>query len=649
MVGVPTCFEILRLVVDELTASGDPNGVAADINAHREYAHLGAIGPALGDFLTPPFPDEPPYPEDYKTLWRRIFHVIGRKDPPGLYYVLKDLNEVLGTVSAVADAEDCDALVELRDNGIEDRIAEVTQAFADSVATIQAEALVIADLIGTGLRPAVTTDAVAAPVPAADSWTPREFMSWSKTGEFVAALLEVASSQGDGRLRAYALGYLISYATHVCGGGHINSIVGGPARTQWWRQRFVTNFVDTWVFGYYNQTPRPVFAGDIPTPGYDSGAWTGLCGAKLYERMDLGGMDAETLMDLAARGQDLPEVVPPDFAQNWFAAVNAVFHDTPPGITADALNSAYVFHWLVLWFRTSGAVLPCTPVSPVPPDGCGESETELDPFVNGVPLDGNIPQPPDPNIDADVDTAAIICGIFLAILGGLLILSGNVALGGAAIAAAVNLLDCDSVVDLDWTKIRCLLFHERMYLHNALVGVHRLLVVAGLEHPYTKELVNDQDYQDLFPFLEPWETGKNLTKSRVDISYPGKAWDGSLLGFNRPPTHFEQPGTIAFLAAGYPTIFIDDAAHPLVGDGVRSDVPTSLWPDGGPFKSLAAGDKRPAPFGAAVPNALHVLAAVGSGKQLPDWNLDADRGHASLNWRFILNYNPDDVKIKPAG
>ncbi len=651
MTGLATNFEILRLVIADLQNKGDPNNIAADMTAHSEYAHFGAIGAAVGDFLTPPFPEDPPFPTDYKTLWRRIFHVLGRRDVPGLYYVLQELNDVLDQVGAVVDAEDCDALVDLRDNGIEDRISTVTTQFATAVANVQAEAFEIADLIGTGLKPNVLTPDLLTPVPAAETWPPRDFLHWTRTGDFVNALLETADERGDARLRAYALGYLVSYAANVCGAGHGNSITGGPARTQWWRQRFVANYVDAWVFGYYGQAPRPTFSGDTPSPGYDSGQWPDLCASALYLRLSIGAPDPEELMDLAARGREFPTMVPADFAENWFAAADKAFDAMPDGLTAEGLNSAYVFHWLVLWFRTSGEVLPCNPAGPAaPPEGCGESESELDPFVNGVPLDGVVPQPPDPNIDADVDTAAVICGIILAILGGILVLGGNVVLGGAAIAAGVAMLDCDNVTDIDWKELRCLIFHERMYLHNALIGIHRLLAVAGLDYPYAKELANDEDFQDLFPFLDPWETGKNMTKSKVKEAYPGQAWDGQLISFNRPPTSFESPHTVATRDIGYPNVFVDDPAHPVANGGVKTAVPTETWADGGPYKSMApastAGGRGPASFGNAVENAVDLFSVLGEAK--PDWNLDADRGLASLNWRFILNYNPDDVKIKPA-
>ncbi len=640
MLGAVATFQILRLTVDELIAVGDPNGIAAAINAHPEFAHLGALGPAIGDFLTPPFPTTAPFPEDYKTIWRRIFHVVGRKDPPGLYYVLKELKVILDTIGGLADAEDCEGLVAQRDAGIEDKVANTTQSFATAIANVQAEAFAIADLI-IGLRPGITTEAPGDPVPPPAQWAPRDFLHWNRTGRFTQALLKQADTSGDARLRAYALGYLVSYAGLACGSGHLNSITGAAPRTQWWRERWVANYVDVWVHGFYSQNPRPTFAGDTPTPDYP--AWPDLCGANLQDRIVIGSMDPEELMDLAARGRDLPDRIPADFAAGWFAAAQVSFDALPEGITAEALNEAYSFTWLVLWFRTSGAVLGCGGAPPLePPGGCGDAPSELDPFVNGVPMDGNIPQPPDPQIDAEVDTAALVCGIILAILGGLLTLGGNLALGGLAIGGAVALLDCDSVTDIDWQKLRCLVHWERMYLHNALVGVHRLLALSALDYPYVRELALDSDYQDLFPFLEPWETGKNLTKSSIKERYPGTAWDGSLLTFNRPPSSFESPITIATRDAAYPDFFIDSPANPVAFGGVGVEAPPGTWPDGGPFK---ADGSMPARFGQAVDNAIALLNDLNGAR--PDWNLDADRGQASLTWRFKAGYDPSDVKIEP--
>ena len=652
MPGIATQFEILRLTIDRLETAGDPEGIAGIMKDHEAYTHLGAIGPLLGDMLpSDPFPLNEPFPEDYPTLWRRVFHLIGRKDPPGLWPILQELNELLNTIGTIADNKDCDALRDLNDTDFEDRITQVTQNFATAVSTIQTEALQIAGIIGDGLKPNVNTENPSDPVPPPAEWQMRDLLHWKRPGAFIKSLLKTADEKNDDRLRAYAYGYLVSYAGNVCGNGHINSIVGGPARTQWWRQRFVKNYVDAWVHGFYNQSPRPSFSGDDPTPGYDSGAWPNLCAANLQERIHLADLDPAELLDLAARVKPLPEVIPSDFALNWLAAVEAAYKSPlPQGVNANALNSAYIFTWLVLWFQTSGTVLGCDPAIPLePPDGCGESPSELDPFVNGVPIDGNIPQPPAPEIDYDTDYLAIICGIILAIIGGILTLGGNVALGGVAIGGAVALLDCDSVVDLDWQKLRCLVYWERMYLHNALKGIHRLLTVSALDYPYMKELAIDQDFQDLFPFLKPWESGKNLTKSKIDIPFPSKPWDGTLLTFNRPPTDFEKPQTIAYRNIGYPDFFVDDDINnPLSNGDIRTAAPVSTAADGGKFESdkTKAGANIPVQFGNAVANAVDLFEHLAS--NYPNWNLDADRGLAYLTWQFAKDkYEPNDVNVEP--
>lgn len=653
MPGIATHFDILRLTIERLDAAGDPNGVAKVMKDNAAFAHLGAVGTALGDYLpSDPFPVDAPFPEDYPTLWRRVFHLVGRKDLPGLYYILRRLRELLDTIQPLADAEDCPGLKDLADQGFEAQITEVTQQFATNIAALQAEALQIAGIIGDGLRPKVSTANPADPVPPADQWSMREVLSWRKTGAFVKALLQKAEDTDDDRLRAYAFGYLVAYAASTCGSPHLNSIVGGPSRTQWWRQRWVKNYVDAWVFGFYNQSPRPTMAGDTPSPAYESGSWPNLCSANLQDRIGLAAHDPEELMDLAARVQPFPSVIPGDFAQRWFEALQTA-HDggpLPAGVNASALNSAYLFTWLVLWFQTSGALLGCDPTPPLePPGGCGESPSELDPFKDGVPIDGSVTEPPPAEIDYDTDELAIFCAILLAILGGILILTGNVALGGAAIAGTVALLDCDSVVDLDWQKLRCLLFWERMYLHNALKGIHRLLALAALDYPYARDLTLDTDFQDLFPFLEPWESGKNLTKSKLEKRFPGKVWDGSLLSFNRPPTAFESPATLAYRSVAYPDFFVDDdIGNPLANGEVRDDTPQATGADGGNFKREAgmAGAQVPDQFGNAVANAVDLLDHLAD--TFPEWNLDADRGLAYLTWHFKdAKYDPDDVKVEP--
>lgn len=462
-------------------------------------------------------------------------------------------------------------------------------------------------------------------------------MHWKSPDRFIASLLDKAAESKDPRLLAYAYGYIAGYAGLVCGAPFINSCVGGPARTQWWRQRFTKNFVDSWVHGFYSQTPRPV-PSDTPAPPYPQ--WPDLCSANLQLKIELKPMDPAQLLVLVKQNKDLPaDVLPSDFAALWFDAfTNAYPGSHPPGITAGGLNAAYQMTWLMLWFQTSGEVIGCKLDKPVePPGNCGLDTTELDPFK---PAAGGGPTLP-PTFDGDLeDDDAEVCGILLAILGGALLLFGCAAAGAAAIAAAAATLDCSNVVQ--WGKLRCQLFWYRTYIFNGLKGMNELLALTALSYPYTDMLAEDEIVSEILLSL-PFESGRNLVKSRVsdEERYPSKPWDGSLVTFNQRPTGsspgFEKPLTEAYRDEAYPSFFVDDdAANPLQNGGVKT---------GGPFPIRVDAGGRPVRFGNAVANAVDLFESLGA--DLPSWNLDADRSMAHLTWELNGFYDPDAVAIKP--
>jgi hypothetical protein len=101
--------------------------------------------------------------------------------------------------------------------------------------------------------------------PAAEKLYLRDLLHWRRTGRFLRVLLE--SAQGDSET-AYANGYLSSYAGKVCGSPFINSIAWGPYRTTWWRNRWIANWVDAWVYGAYSD--NITMSGDTPSVPYAS-------------------------------------------------------------------------------------------------------------------------------------------------------------------------------------------------------------------------------------------------------------------------------------------------------------------------------------------------------------------------------------------
>ena len=212
----------------------------------------------------------------------------------GLFATLQRLKEILARLERIANDEDLDALKEIRDSGEIDQIEQIGQQnFADLIQGLPDEALEIVSIIGEGLRPNVCTSSPAVPlIPAPDTWQVRDFLHWKKSGPFVKKLIEKAAAANDQRFLAYAYGFLVGYAANVCGGSFINSAVGGPPRTQWWRQRFVKNYVDAWAYGFYRSSAT--ITGDSPTPPYEE--WPDLCDSNLHERITLEPLDPVDLL-----------------------------------------------------------------------------------------------------------------------------------------------------------------------------------------------------------------------------------------------------------------------------------------------------------------------------------------------------------------
>lgn len=671
MPGIATQFEILRLTIDRLDAEGLTQFTQV-MKANLPYAYLGAIGPSLGDFIpSDPIP-QGTRPEGYSGAWKQIFGLMGTSPQggnPGLYKTLKDLKGIIDELDKIAHDENVDVICALKDSEKYKEIVEAANALQTTIDVLKQtdRKSILGQIIQiiVKLRPKVCTKNKSDPVPPPDQWQVRDFLHWKKSGRFVKALIEKAKNTSDDRLLAYAYGYLISYTGQVCGAPFVNSTVGGSARTQWWRQRLAQNYIDAWVYGYYHINPRPKMNGDTPSPPYNDPVWRSLRFANLHQLIQLGSQpDPEELMGLTRSNQPYPKLLPDDFATHWFEAFQLAYSPPfPDSIKAEALNAAYVMVWLVLWFCTSNDNILCPDPneSMQPPNDCGAAPSALDPFK--IDDKGNPTNPPPVEPDVDEDEAKKICAIFAAILGGLAALFGSTVLGGAAIAAGISMLDCDSLTVVNWKKLRCDLYWYRLYLYNGIKGFNKLLALTGFGYPLASELGTPKETLELLDNKE-FQTGINLIKSKNFAQredFPSKCWIDdyefnklddfqyalefliSLKNkFNAPPTStdpgFESERAIAYLTNAYPSFFVDDdVANPL-GNG---DVKT-----GGsfPYRTQTLNN-FPVQFGNAVANAVDLFKNLD--KEFPNWNLDADRGLAYLTWQFKGFYDPDSVQIEP--
>ncbi|MDG1573277.1 hypothetical protein OZ410_13185 [Robiginitalea sp. M366] len=664
MPGIATHFKILERSMSELKSSGDSSLIAIGqlMETHSKYAYLGAIGPILADFI----PSDPPpdldfpfgYGNEYTALWKNALKFAG--DNPangakGMITILAEFQEFLGKIQPIADNEDLGALKDMRDNGEVDSIMDTAAALSSLVADLtkipDGFVLQIAGIIGGGLKPVVNV-AVGSEIPVKETWTIREQLFWRQTGEFVQKLVEKAESSGRDEFKAYAYGYVTSYAGLVCGSPFLNSIVGGTYRTDWWRQRWIGVFVDAWVHGYY-ETPASL-SGDTPSPPYDQ--WKGLCEANLQEKIQFDGVDIESILEVINTDAPFPSVLPADFIQYWRETYESVYGPIDPlsRFKDNSLNAAYQMTWAMLWFQTSGYVVGCNPAPPMrPPEDCSTEPSWADPTVPGDSGGGSVP--PEPTIEKDADVGKIITGVILALLGLGQFAAGGLISGGAAIAFGVEQI-IEGANDINWAKLRCDLYWYRMYLYRGLKALHEVMVLGGLQHPYPSELREDPIILNFLGFEFEFDSIRKNAKSQVLEVFPPKPWSGAIglvgLWNEMPSRPQENPGTIAYLSTGkYPDFFIDDDTNNPLAKGKVSDAsPTFLHTDGGKVGQgpVITGANRPVEFGNAVANALDLFKT----RAYPNWNLDADRGLAYQTWAFgIDNASPatyqDPVEIHP--
>lgn len=614
-----------KRVAFELQNAGSP--ASAIIQNNEAFYYLGALGTALGDFVPH---EEPEFLGDpgrtpYYAIWIKVLEIaVGNPDKglPGVVPTLRGFREILGDVKTAVQDKDLGALTDIRDSG---RLDDITSLSTDLGAILTyfsdpAQLVSFGSLMGTASRPAINDPLNSVP---AALWTGRDFLCWKKTGDFATALLNEA---GDDAQRAYAIGWQVSYATQISMSGYTTSAVGSVYRTHWWRHRWVSNYVDAWLWGFYDangtDTGKPE-AGPF-------GAWRSLCDARLNTWIDVtgGAWDFEAVARDMARGRDLPPMLPGSFTAFWVRAFEASYGTvTPPLFTEDRLQTAYAALGTVLWFQTSGDVIGCNPMPGAPPAACNGAPAPewVDPTQTN-PTTGAPFEPPAPNAEHQPDVAKIISGIILAILGIVAAAFGGFVVGAAALAGGIVLI-VDGVMQANWEELTCDLYWIDVYLFNGLEALHRLTLFGGLQHPYPRDLDVDELVLAFNGASLPFASGPAVIRSR-GIDAIRQPWSGTIstwAEYASEPIETPVNAVFSFGSGHWPKlVFDDDGTNPQLSD-IRGPAPA--WPGGNIERS----------FGPAVQNALKIIDSAPD--ELPNWNLDGDRGLAWLTWTLAAPYS----------
>jgi hypothetical protein len=319
--------------------------------------------------------------------------------------------------------------------------------------------------------------------------------------------------------------------------------------------------------------------------------------------------------------------------------------------TTAGVQVGFLMAWMVLWFQTSGQVIGCLPSTlPPPPASCGANPT---PPPETVPGTGS-PSQLEPTPVHDPNKGAEVCGTILAILGAVgLFFGGGPAAVGVLIGGIEDAMNGEE--QLNWGQLACQMYWVNMFMYNGLSDLHKVAVLAGLQHPYASDLDISGPTSIAFgPEHVSYMSSDATCKSRALRSML-QPWNGNLFVAATPPgtvtatwtdypanapVETPPPGTPAWELTAppgveWPSAFIDDISR---NPGTASilDQPAS-YDSGFPAGSAALASRSAASFGPAVQAALAIINA--GAPALPNWNLDGDRSLGWLTWQLTGPYN----------
>lgn len=447
-----------------------------------------------------------------------------------------------------------------------------------------------------------------------NEWWWFDAMHYRKTGKLAQRLLD--STQPDSPLHLYSIGYLTHVAADTVGHPYVNSISGGPYRSHAQRHKASENYQDVfnflnvrgedWNFSALHALYNFNFNGTVDTENDVPDPFTNL-------PSDLAALIADALNDIYDEDGAPPQ---PDYAKR---------------ITPDDVNDTYRLWYRWLKNATDTGTLP----PPVPYSLSAELREVWDQVVDNLGDIGDF-------LEDAADTAGDlgIWGIFL-LLGALIL---------AALAAAAALIDAvlGALTTLGSATIRyaaCLIYEQ---LYNAYEMFRLAVAMNGLAFPLQQHLADPRITHFANPAL-PDANGNSV--SSILGRLPALKWTVAGLTHNErhlvyPPTGPELPTLFSV-----PTSYLDKASTWYAWGDISQqpgvlDQLLELTPDADPANNddgtkLAGllNDKR------LLGNALNLTETmydqIKSGRPVPDFNLDGDRGYGYLCWEQAGDPAPD--------
>lgn len=607
-----THMEILDLVIEKV-ASQNPS-LGQVLRDNRDIAYLGSIAPDIY-FLAPDINDEQ---RDIMNYFLDLYDDVIK--PVLEFYddYIKPIEEGIETLVGPVDDLLCNAITSLADDG-EDMISRLQDAMLAGLSTLMAKTINFFELF---------TPPIQEGLPESD-WFWFDMLHYRNTSDYVLNLINKlpGSDQPQSSYEvglSYAMGHLSHIAADVTGHAFVNQIVGGPYRSHNRRHHIMENFMDVWAFDKYSGNE--------------------LIGAKLHRRFTQGDT-LDSLGTLRAVGDGILD--PPQRLDTLLQLLETTFKDTyssvphPTRLEGDFLkkrdiNMAY---WLSLAFlkMSTDSLLP--PIGYPTDDLLDEINRQVDELREAVSDTPDGPSAPDSCWsfwESDCDFSWDAFEDWLEFIGDSIVFLGE------CIVYALNILKelletltC-ALIHTAILPIKAAMWIIRDLLTELYYNFRDSLVIAGIALP-SRDYVNNSPLGSQFT--------QSIGPSASFESYPRRQLSSTLVGgllfpdnshLEYPQSQGELPLTMngPYIAGDLPESFIEDTPMDinLLNDFANAPSVTET-------RTI---ERHALDNGLAIGNAVDysvklILEAYemwdsDANVELPNWNLDSDRGYGYKCW-----------------
>ena len=232
MPGVLTHIAIAEIIADKLDITdASEEKISQIIKNNEKYYKMGSLGPDMLFFA-------PDYGQDIKELLEQITSFYETIIEPieefyGTY--IEPVAEFVGDVESTIDEEVFCGLFKEVGNQC-DHTMNLVSGLINNFTFLAADRNIdIFDM----MQPAIQKGEDE------KSWYWFDMLHYRKTGDFAKNMWNNANTDKE---KAFVLGYITHIAADITGHPFVNTAVGGPARSHNQRHHFVENMMDSWVY-----------------------------------------------------------------------------------------------------------------------------------------------------------------------------------------------------------------------------------------------------------------------------------------------------------------------------------------------------------------------------------------------------------------